>query len=137
MSENTMTIDRDAFERAMKLVQETTASVGITAVPQSFSSPLNLGLPDPTGILAKLGINGTGSSPAQATPFDSPLGNDGGHSRIKAKLGELLRKLPNGGGGLPINLPGGLSGLTLPGGLPGLDLPGSAGTNAAAVQAAA
>ncbi|MEP6560853.1 MAG: PHB depolymerase family esterase [Nakamurella sp.] len=133
-----MTIDRDAFEQAMRLVRETTASVGITAVPQGISSPLNLGLPDPTGILAKLGINGTGASSTRPTAFDGPLGdNTDGHSGIKAKLGELLRKLPKGTGSLPISLPGGLSGLTLPGGLPGSDLPGSAGINSAAAQAAA
>ncbi|MET0965492.1 MAG: PHB depolymerase family esterase [Nakamurella sp.] len=140
MSENTMTIDREAFERAMKLVRETTASVGIDAVPQTFSSPLNMNLPDPTGILARMGINGAqaGNAPQTSALFDTQApGNASGQSGIKAKLGELLKKLPKGNGGLPVNLPGGLSGLSLPGGLPGLDLPGSAGSNSAAAQAAA
>jgi poly(hydroxyalkanoate) depolymerase family esterase len=140
MSENTMTIDRDAYERAMKLVRETTASVGINAVPQALSSPLNLDLPDPTGILARLGINGTARETARhsASPLAGQLPDNAMHqSGIKAKLGELLKKLPKAIGGLPINLPGGLSGLTLPGGLPGLDLPGSAGGNPAAAAAAA
>jgi len=140
MSENTMTIDRDAFERAMKLVQETTASVGISAVPQGLSIPMNLNLPDPTGILARMGINGAATNGDQQThsTFSGQMPDTAlGQSGIKAKLTELLKKLPKGNGGLPINLPGGLSGLNLPGGLPGLDLPGSSGNNSAAAQAAA
>jgi poly(hydroxyalkanoate) depolymerase family esterase len=140
MSENTMTIDREAFDRAMNLVRETTASVGIDAVPQGLSGPMNLNLPDPTGILARLGINGGASDAAQQAPsnFDGHLPDNALHqSGIKAKLSELLKKLPKGNGGLPVNLPGGLSGLSLPGGFPGLDLPGSTGSNSPAAQAAA
>src|ERR1700712_5946200 len=99
MSENTMTIDRDAYERAMKLVRETTASVGINAVPQGLSGPLNLDLPDPTGILARLGINGTASETSRTStvPLAGQLPDNAMHqSGIKAKLGELLKKLPKG-----------------------------------------
>jgi poly(hydroxyalkanoate) depolymerase family esterase len=131
MSNHQATIDR-----AMKLVRETTSSVGINALPPQDGG---LGLPDPTGILARLGINAPASHQAP-TEGDTGATTKAG---LKAKLADLLQKLPKGGGlsdGLANGLPGSaglnLSGLNLPGlNLSGLGLGGPA--NPAAVEAAA
>jgi poly(hydroxyalkanoate) depolymerase family esterase len=138
MSDYQATIDR-----AMKLVHETTSSVGVGAPSSGGSTPLGMGLPDPTGILAKLGINAPATLPPAVDEHTTPAAQSG----LKTKLADLLKKLPKGGGlpdGLPTGLPGsGSAGLTLPGlnlqglNLPGLNLPGLGGqVNPAAAEAA-
>jgi poly(hydroxyalkanoate) depolymerase family esterase len=124
MSNHQATIDR-----AMKLVRETTSSVGINALPPQDGG---MGLPDPTGILARLGINAPASLQSPTEGNTGPTTKSG----LKAKLADLLQKLPNGGG-LPDGLPNGLpAGLDLSGlNLSGLGLGGPA--NPAAAEAAA
>ena len=112
------------IDRAMKLINETTSSVGISATPQDLSQlPAMKDLPDPTGILAKLGLTqspGTGQSTS--------------HSATAGGLKDKLRTLLSKGGTIPQGLQG-LSG-ALPAGLTGL--PGMAAhADPAAVQAAA
>lgn len=140
MSDITATIDR-----AMKLVTDTTSSVGISAVPQGISNlPGMQDLPDPTGILAHLGLTRpAGTQPADSTPTDAGPAGQG----LKAKLQGLLKSLPQGTTALPEGLSG-LPGQVLPGGLSGLSglqgmqglqgLPGMGSRgNPAAAQAAA
>src|SRR6478609_9356960 len=136
MSDYQATIDR-----AIKLVHETTSSVGVGSPSSGGSTPLGMGLPDPTGILAKLGINAPATLPPAVDGHTGPAT----HAGLKAKLADLLKKLPKGGGlpdGLPAGLPGsGSAGLNLPGlnltglNLSGLGLGGQA--NPAAAEAAA
>jgi poly(hydroxyalkanoate) depolymerase family esterase len=132
MSDHQATIDR-----AMKLVRETTSSVGINALPPLDGAPGGMGLPDPTGILARLGING----PAVPSPTEGAT-EPSTQSGLKAKLADLLKKLPRGDG-LPTGVPGsGSAGLNLPGlnlsglNLAGLGLGGQANPAAAEVAAA-
>lgn len=105
--------------RAMRLIRDTAAKV---AQHQHSSTVDTVGqnLPDPTGILAKMGITApTGMpSPATETPSTGPA----------IDLSDWLSNLP---AGLPIDLPGNLT-ANLPHGLP-------AGThgNPAVMQAAA
>ena len=137
MSDITATIDR-----AMKLVSDTTSSVGVSAVPQGLSSlPGMQDLPDPTGILAHLGLTRpAGTDRAEQAPTDTAQAPVG----LKAKLQGLLTSLPKGTSTLPQSLSG-LSGQGLPGGLPNLTglqglqgLPGMGSHgNPAAAQAAA
>jgi poly(hydroxyalkanoate) depolymerase family esterase len=128
MSNHQATIDR-----AMTLIRETTSSIGINALSPQDGAPGGMGLPDPTGILAKLGINAPASPPSQVDRDNVSAPQPG----LKAKLADLLKKLPQG---LPDGLPGsGSTGLNLSGlnlsGLPGLGLGGPA--NPAAAEAAA
>ena len=116
-----------ALDRAMQLIRQTTASVGISdplaglpkhVVPQGD-------LPDPTGILARLGINRPQSGPTVPAQPPAP------HHGIKSRLSTLLKKLPAMAGALPDGLPSGLSGLGLPG-LGGQPNPAAAEAAAAA-----
>ena len=50
-----------------------------------------MGLPDPTGILARLGINGPLSPPPAEGQHQARQ-----QSGLKAKLADLLKKLPKG-----------------------------------------
>ncbi|MGS0684534.1 extracellular catalytic domain type 1 short-chain-length polyhydroxyalkanoate depolymerase [Nakamurella sp. GG22] len=106
------------LDRAMRLIRDNAASI---TQQQDSSTGGGQSLPDPTGILAKMGITAPTGSPAPGTgtsPTGPPL-----------DLGQLLKNLP---AGLNLNLPGNL--IT---GLPqGLTLPG-AGGNAAHEAAAA
>jgi poly(hydroxyalkanoate) depolymerase family esterase len=144
MSNHQATIDR-----AMKLIRETTSSVGVGALPHQGSAPGGMGLPDPTGILAKLGINAPATLPSTDDAHTTPAGQSG----LQTKLADLLKKLPKGSGlpdGLPTGLPGAgsaglnLQGLNLPAlnlsglNLSGLNLSGLGGqANPAAAEAAA
>jgi poly(hydroxyalkanoate) depolymerase family esterase len=108
------------LNRAMQLIRDNAAKV---AQQQHSSAAGTVGqsLPDPTGILAKLGITVPAGipSPGTETPSTGP----------SVDLSDLLNHLP---AGLHIDLPGNLT-ATLP---HGLSLPGTHG-NPAVVEAAA
>ncbi len=66
------TIDRALLERATRLIQDTTRSVGMTAtVPGGSRQDHGTILPDPTGILAQLGIS---ADPAVTPDVGQPGG---------------------------------------------------------------
>jgi poly(hydroxyalkanoate) depolymerase family esterase len=130
MSDVTATIDR-----AMKLINETTSSVGVSTAPQALSDlPGMQGLPDPTGILARLGLTRPAGAHTATTGTSATAG-------IKDKLQDLLKSLPKGAGlpqglqGLSGGVSGGLQGL--PAGLQGLPGLGKTADPAAAQAAAA
>lgn len=105
------------LDRAMRLIRDNAATIA----QQDPSTGGGQTLPDPTGILARMGITAPTGTPAPGTetpPTGPPL-----------DLSQLLKNLP---AGLDINLPGNLT-TVLP---QGLTLPG-AGGNAAHEAAAA
>lgn len=109
--------DETSTDRAMTLINQTLSSVGITSPSGGTRGiPSNQQLPDPTGILQKLGINGAHQHHAPTAPVAGVTQ----HSGLKSKISQLLKKLPKGQG---ISLPNALPN-ALPSGLPG-DLPGS------------
>ena len=85
----TMSNHQATIDRAMKLIRETTSSVGVNALPPEGTAPGGMGLPDPTGILAKLGINAPSTLPSAVAGDTKPETQSG----LKAKLAELLKKL--------------------------------------------
>src|SRR5450755_57280 len=138
---------RATLDRALRLIRETTGSVGISAEPLPGSLPI-AGLPDPTGIRASLGITGPppvasdqagtpvpgtedsadGTPAAEPSPATSGTWGSSRHG-IRDRLTTLVKNLPKVNGALPGGLATGLRGL----GLPGLAVP----TNRAATAAAA
>ncbi len=138
------------LDRAMRLVRNNVDNVARQR--NSTASPVGgyQNLPDPTGILAQLGI----TAPAGHSDSDDALSNDSvigstAPTGLPVDISSLLKKLPAGLKSLPqgllnklpdglTNLPEGLQ-LSLPGNLgslmpQGLSLPGG---NSAAIQAAA
>ena len=110
------------LDRALRLIRDNAAVLAQHQDP-SAGGPAPQGLPDPTGILARMGITAPTGLPAPGTGTGTPP------TGPPLDLGELLKSLP---AGLNLNLPG-----NLPTGLgQGLSLPG-AGGNPAAMQAAA
>lgn len=113
------------LDRAMRLIRDNAATVSAHRPPEGGSAP---SLPDPTGILARMGISsGSGLPRSESGTGTLPTGPP-------LDVTELLSSLP---AGLNLNLsgqlPGGLS--SLPGGLG--SLPGSGANPAAAAAAAA
>jgi poly(hydroxyalkanoate) depolymerase family esterase len=149
VTEQEATDRQQALDRAIALIRRTTESVGISG-PTGRVARLNPDLPDPTGILAQLGLTGgrvaasggTGAAapagePAAGAPAgDSPVGAaPGGGTRTRDRIATVLKNLPrpsgmNGSGGT-----GPLAGLAT--GLQGIRLPGSDNGASAAVAAAA
>jgi poly(hydroxyalkanoate) depolymerase family esterase len=108
------------LDRAMRLISDNAAALGRHQDPSTGGSATRP-LPDPTGILARMGITAPTSSPAPGTGAP-PTGPP-------PDLSELLKNLPTGP---DLHLPGNLTtGLGQ-----GLSLPG-AGRNTADIQAAA
>ncbi len=110
----------EAMDRARALIRRTTQSVGIDRGAALPGSPIG-GLPDPTGILAQLGL--TGGSPADSRSVgdpaagpesaDGPAHPNGARSQsIKHRIGTVLRDLPGKVGGGPDGLLAGLRGGT-------------------------
>jgi poly(hydroxyalkanoate) depolymerase family esterase len=130
-------------DRAMRLITETLASVGLSSPgaapagrfvggPGSTSTvavdlPDLQQLPDPTGILARLGI----TAPSTAAP--SAVTRDEVGGGVKGRIASLLRKLPSPQNiSLPEGLPSGLLGQQLPGLAGGARTPNPAAAAAAA-----
>ena len=131
------------IDRAMRLITETLSSVGLSphglaSAGQFVGGPSSTPtvavdlpglqqLPDPTGILARLGITAPSTTPPSAVTGD---GDGGG---VKARIAKLLRKLPQSQGiSLPDGLPSGLLGQQLPGLAGGARTPNPAAAAAAA-----
>ena len=109
------------LDRAMRRIRDNIAAQARHQDP-STGGPTQRPLPDPTGILARLGITGSAGNAPGTGPGLPPTGPP-------LDLGELLKNLP---AGLDLHLPGNLTtGLGQ-----GLSMPG-AGGNPAARQAAA
>ena len=130
-------------DRAMRLITETLSSVGLSSPgsapagrfaggPGSTSTvavdlPGLQQLPDPTGILARLGI----TAPSTAAP--SAVTRDEVGGGVKGRIASLLRKLPSPQNiSLPEGLPTGLLGQQLPGLAGGARTPNPAAAAAAA-----
>ena len=113
----------ETVDRAMRLVRDTTGPLLARSTPHGP-------LPDPTGILARLGIAGDPSAPAAAPAVDPTTG---GLPTVDLSAGGLptglLSSLPGLPAGLPSTLPGGLASL------PGLGRHGDAGAREEAASA--
>lgn len=132
-------------DRALRLVNETLSSVGLNTMPTTAPGSGSSQLPDPTGILARLGITSpaatgpaaTGPAGAQSvsTPPAASVGADASTaSGARGKISQLLSKIPRPQGlSLPDGLPKGLLGQQLPGMPTGLGVQ----ANPAAAEAAA
>ncbi len=144
---------QQALDRAMALIRRTTESVGISGTTGRVAG-LNPDLPDPTGILAQLGLTGSGVATAGGTGAtagtDATAGSDataggsdaatvggtsGGGARTRDRIAAVLKNLPRPSSALGNGATGPLAGLT--NGLQGLRLPGSDNGPSAAVAAAA
>ncbi|MGS0685813.1 extracellular catalytic domain type 1 short-chain-length polyhydroxyalkanoate depolymerase [Nakamurella sp. GG22] len=146
-SPNQEATDRQAaLNRAIALIRRTTESVGISG-PGGHVAAVNPNLPDPTGILAQLGLTGTPRVPAQDggknvsdwNVSDGNVPGDGtpaGGARTRDRIAAALKNLPRPSGMLGDGGTGPLAGLA--NGLQGLRLPSSdSGPSAAAAAAAA
>jgi poly(hydroxyalkanoate) depolymerase family esterase len=111
------------LDRALRLIRDNAATVAHQR-DSSAGDPAPQALPDPTGILARLGISTTTGLPMPASGTGTlPTGPP-------PDVSDLLSSLPSLPGGLNLNLAG-----RLPAGLG--SLPGSGGAGTAALAAAA